>query len=136
MLFRDMPNQTGNEFHYRDGFHNKFVVLMSVVMKSNIFTIVFINEGSGNDGAAKISADVFGNNLRITSEKRSVFQKKVSRHFNSPAPQSLRGGVVFSLRFIHNDLMSNVLQDIFKDHYEEIFILSIPVLQSLKMLTA
>lgn len=78
MLFRDMPNQTGNEFHYRDGFHNKFVVLMSVVMKSNIFTIVFINEGSGNDGAAKISADVFGNNLRITSEKRSVFQKKVS----------------------------------------------------------
>lgn len=66
MLFRDMPDQTGNEFHYRDGFHNKFVVLMSVIMKSNIFTIVFINAGSGNDGAAKISADVFGNNLRIT----------------------------------------------------------------------
>ena len=65
MFFRDMPDQTGNEFHYRDGFHNKLVVLMPVVMKSNIFAIVFINAGSGNDRSAKISADVFGNNLRI-----------------------------------------------------------------------
>lgn len=65
MLFRDMPDQTGNEFHYGDGFHNKFVVFMPVVMKGNIFPIVFINAGSGNDGSAKISADVFGNNLGI-----------------------------------------------------------------------
>lgn len=65
MFFRDMPDQAGNEFHYWDGFHNELVVFVSVVMKSNIFTIVFINAGSGNDGAAKISADVFGNNFRI-----------------------------------------------------------------------
>ena len=65
MLFRDMLDQTGNEFHYRDGFHNKFVVLMPVVMKGNIFPIVFIDAGSGNDGSAKISADVFGNSLGI-----------------------------------------------------------------------
>lgn len=65
MLFRDMPDQAGNEFHYWDGFHNELVVFMPVVMKSNIFTIVFINAGSGNDGSARISADVFGNNLRI-----------------------------------------------------------------------
>ena len=65
MFFRDMADQTGNEFHYGDGFYNKFVVFVPVVMKGNIFAIVFINAGSSDNGSAKISADVFGNNLRI-----------------------------------------------------------------------
>ena len=34
MFFRDMLDQTGKEFHYKDGFYNKLVVLIPVIMKS------------------------------------------------------------------------------------------------------
>ena len=40
------------------------------------------------------------------------------RLFSSPCPSIMRGGVFFSLLFLHNSLM-NILQTIFKDHYEE-----------------
>ncbi len=47
---------------------------------------------------------------RNKPEKRYVFQRP---------PSILRGGVVFCPLFLHNTLM-NILQKIFKEHYEEI----------------
>ena len=36
-----------------------------------------------------------------------------------PCPSILRGGVIFIPQFFDNNYMSNILQDIFKDYYEE-----------------
>ena len=43
-----------------------------------------------------------------------------------PCPSILRGGVFFCPLFLHNELMSNILQQIFKDHYEEMIYISHP----------
>lgn len=46
--------------------------------------------------------------------------KKVSSTLSTPLPLNHEGkGVFFLFLNVHNNLMSNILQDIFKDHYEE-----------------
>ena len=47
-----------------------------------------------------------------------IVTRKCLRHINSPAPQSWGVGVFFSLHFVYNVLM-NILQQIFTEHYEE-----------------
>ena len=42
-----------------------FFVFMAIVMKSNEFTIVLINSGSGNNRATKITTDILDNVLRV-----------------------------------------------------------------------
>ena len=65
VLFRDMSDETLYEIQNRDGFINKFVIFVSVVVESHEITIVFINAGSGNYRASEISANVFSNGCRI-----------------------------------------------------------------------
>ncbi|MBO5055766.1 MAG: hypothetical protein J6C64_05350, partial [Lachnospiraceae bacterium] len=49
-----------------------------------------------------------------------AINKKVSSTLQLPCPSILRGlGISFFALFLHNSLM-NVLQKIFKDHFEEI----------------
>lgn len=43
MLFRDMPDQTLNEFHDRNGFFHISVILVPIVMKGDKFTIALID---------------------------------------------------------------------------------------------
>lgn len=46
--------------------------------------------------------------------------KKVSSTLSASLPLNHEGkGVFFLFLNVHNNLMSNILQDIFKDHYEE-----------------
>ena len=47
------------------------------------------------------------------------YNKKVSSTPQLPCPSILRGGVIFIPQFFDNNYMSNILQDIFKDYYEE-----------------
>ena len=51
--------------HDRDGFFNVNVIFMSIVVEGDKVTIIFINTGSGDDRAAKITANVFGDYLWI-----------------------------------------------------------------------
>lgn len=47
-----------------DSFFNDIAVFMLCVVKSNEFTIIFINVGDNNNGMSKVSADVFNGYIR------------------------------------------------------------------------
>ena len=65
MFFRNVANETLDEFHGMNRFFYVLFILMPVVMESDHFTIVFINSGCGNDRATKITPNVFYNNSGI-----------------------------------------------------------------------
>ena len=67
MFFRDMTNETFDKIHGRNGFLNKLVIFVAVVMKSDKVIAVRINSGSSNDRTTKIATDIFGNSFRITT---------------------------------------------------------------------
>ncbi len=54
-----------DKFHGRDCFNNICIIFVPVVMKGNLSAIVFINTRSGNDRTAKITSNIFGNNIWI-----------------------------------------------------------------------
>lgn len=64
--FRDVLDKSLHERQCGNGFVNKFVVFMSVVVESEGRPIVAVNAGRGNNRAAEVSADVFCDNGRIT----------------------------------------------------------------------
>ena len=57
--FRYMLYQEFHELESRDGFGNESIVFMSVIVKGNIFPIIRINPGSGDDWSSKVTANVF-----------------------------------------------------------------------------
>lgn len=65
VFFRDVSDEAFDEINGRDGFFYIFFVFMAIVMKSNEFTIVLINSGSGNNRATKITIDILDNVLRV-----------------------------------------------------------------------
>ena len=65
MLFRDMLDEKGNEIHYRNSFFHIRIIFVFIVMESHIFPIVRIDAGSGNDGTAKVAADVFYDSISV-----------------------------------------------------------------------
>ena len=65
MFFGDMLDEPVNEIKGEDGLHNEFVILMTVIVKGDHVSIIFINAGSSDDGSFKIASDVFGDNLRV-----------------------------------------------------------------------
>ncbi len=43
MFFGDMLDEAVNEIKCGDGFHNQFVILMAVIVKSDHVTVIFVN---------------------------------------------------------------------------------------------
>lgn len=66
VFFRDVSDETFDENNGRDGFFHILFIFMAIVMKSNAFTIVLINSGSGNNRATEITTDILDNILRFT----------------------------------------------------------------------
>lgn len=66
MFFRDVTDQSFDKVHGRDGFVDKTVVFVPVVMERDGIGIlvVGINSGSSNDRATKITTDVFEDSRR------------------------------------------------------------------------
>lgn len=73
-----MPDKASDEFHDREGFFCISIILMAVVMESDVFPIVSVNAGSGNDRPAKVSANIFHNGFRVTFIRFSVNIKAMS----------------------------------------------------------
>lgn len=63
VLFKDMMDEAVDEFHGRNGFCDKFIIFMSVVMECDLFAVVSVNAGSGNDRSSEIASDIF---VRLT----------------------------------------------------------------------
>lgn len=61
VFLRDVSDETFDEINSRDSFFHIFFVFMAIVMKSNEFTTILINSGSGNNR----TTDILDNVLRI-----------------------------------------------------------------------
>ena len=84
MLFRDMLGKSCHEAKNRDGLGDQFLVFMTIVMKSNKFTVVRINAGSCNDWSAKVTTNVFDHLRRIafighSPNVKTIFMISVDR---------------------------------------------------------
>ncbi len=66
MFFRDMLDQTLDEFKGRNHFCHILIVFMPVVMESDVSTVIVVNTRSSNDRSAKIPAKVFGHYFWVT----------------------------------------------------------------------
>ena len=60
VFFRDMSHKAFSEFYGRNGFINKFVIFVTVVMEGNstIDSIIIVDTGCSNDRTAKITPNV------------------------------------------------------------------------------
>lgn len=66
MFFRDVANETLDEFHGRNRFFYVLFILMPVVMESDHFSIIFINSGCSYNRATEIAPDIFDYSFRVT----------------------------------------------------------------------
>ena len=66
MFFRYVLDEQGNKVHYRNCFFHIGIVFVFIVMEGYVFTIIGINAGGGNNGATKVTADVFYNGVGVT----------------------------------------------------------------------
>lgn len=87
MFFGDMPYQSSNEIYYRNGFGNKSIVLMTVIMESHRIAIIRINAGGSNNGSAKITAYILCDNFWITEigfgiDVKTILLITVNRSFD------------------------------------------------------
>ena len=72
MFFRDMTDETFDKIHGRNGFLDKLVILMAVVMERNKIIRIRINSGSSDNRTTKITTDIFCNCLRVTTVRFSI----------------------------------------------------------------
>lgn len=84
ILFGDMPDKPLNELQSGNGLVNKFVVFMPVIVESDRTTIIAVDAGSGDNRAAEVPANVFGDNGRVTEirfgiDVETIFLATVNR---------------------------------------------------------
>lgn len=72
---RDMYNQAFDKVNGGDAFGYSFMVFMALIVEGHRSPIIGINPGSGNDGPAQISADIF--NQKEGLIPRSLLRNKL-----------------------------------------------------------
>ena len=73
MFLRDMPDQTFDEVHNRDRFLYIFIIFVSIVMKSDHRTIIFVDPGSGDHRTPQIASDIL---MAVSGHKRKAWHKR------------------------------------------------------------
>ena len=71
MFFRDMDNKPFDEIEGRDALFDGLIIFVPGVMERDIFHVVFINTGSGDNRTSQIPADVFNGDIRSTKVRFS-----------------------------------------------------------------
>ena len=82
-----MTDQACYEIHGRNSLNDIFVIFMPVVVESDIFSIIFVDPGSGNDRTAKVAADVFDDGIGISFVRfginiETMFMIRIAFGFN------------------------------------------------------
>lgn len=72
VLVRDMYNQTFDKVGNGNTIRDDFMVLMALIVECHGIPVIAINPGSGNDGPAQVSADIFNGDIRGTQIKPGV----------------------------------------------------------------
>jgi len=65
VLFRDVLYEQLDEVNGREGFLDKGIVFMPVVMKSHGIAVIGINPGEGNDRTTEVAADISDNGMGV-----------------------------------------------------------------------
>lgn len=60
-----MLDEQLNKIDGRKGSSDERIVFMPVVMEGYVITIIGVNPGKGDDGTAKIAADIFDDRFRV-----------------------------------------------------------------------
>lgn len=69
---RDMLDEQGDKIHDRDGFADKGVVLMAVIVEGDGRTVIGINPFQGDGGPAEVTANVFSDNACIAKVRFGI----------------------------------------------------------------
>lgn len=66
VFFRDVAHEPFDEVHGRNGFMNKDIIFVSVVVKGNGISslVIGVDTGRGNHGTAEITADIVEDSRR------------------------------------------------------------------------
>lgn len=74
MFFRDVAHESFDKVHSRNGLMNKEIIFMSVVVEGNGISnlVIGVDAGGGNNGTAKIAANVVEDRGRIAFVALSV----------------------------------------------------------------
>lgn len=77
MFFWDVDYKFLNENQSRNRFSNGFMIFMSCVVKSYIFTVVIIDMRCGNNGSSEIATDVFDGDIGSAEIGFSTYVKTI-----------------------------------------------------------
>ena len=75
--FRDMLDEELNEVNGRDGLLDKNIVLMPVIVESDVFPIVGVDAGKGDDRAPQVAADIFNDGIGVRKGRLCIDIKAV-----------------------------------------------------------
>lgn len=110
ILFRDMLYEELDEVDGREGFLDKNIVFMPVVMESDVFAVIGVNAGKSNDGSSQVTADIFDDRVGI-GEGRLCIDIKVVLVFTIDKRFGLfKGGSDPFLHFIQEDSLESPAQ--------------------------
>lgn len=77
ILFRDVLDEQPDKVDGRKSFSDKGIIFMFIVMKSNIFTVIGIDPGEGDDRASQITADIADNGFWVAEIRLGINIKAV-----------------------------------------------------------
>ena len=77
----DVADEFFDKFSSRDGFGDKLIIFVAIVMKSNIFTIITINSRHSNNRTTKITTDIFDNIFRVRKGRFGIDIKAIGAVF-------------------------------------------------------
>lgn len=66
MLFRDVLDEAFDELHDGNGLLHVLVILVAVVVEGDGVAVILVNPRGGDDGTAKVTADVLDDRFRVT----------------------------------------------------------------------
>ena len=75
--FRDMLDQELYKINGRDRLLDKNVILMPVVMECDVFAVIGVDAGKGNDRASQVTADISDDGIRIGEGRLCIDIKAV-----------------------------------------------------------
>ena len=77
---RDMLDEGLYEVNGRDGLLDKNIVLMPVIVESDVFPIVGVDAGKGDDRVPQVAADIFDDGIGVGKGRLCIDIKAVRIH--------------------------------------------------------
>jgi len=110
LLFGDMLYKQLNEFHGGNGFADKRIVFMPVVMKGNIAAVIGINSGQCDNRTSEITADILCYLRCIAKIRFCINIEPIFVFFVNGSLDPFKGGAEFSFHFIEQGSLESLTE--------------------------